>query len=95
MENIGVYSDMLEAQVVKSYVQQIPGQVIIPGFSIRTNGPTLCLEIKTQAYVCNKCLDRGASTVRLLTNGHVHFHDLSAAVEHVTKSLTDVPFTKS
>ena len=79
MENIGVYSDMLEAQVVKSYVQRIPGQVIIPGFSIRTNGPTLRLEIKTQAYVCNKCLDRGASTVRLLSNGHVHFHFLSAS----------------
>ena len=25
MDNIGVYSDMLEAQVIKSYVQRIPG----------------------------------------------------------------------
>ena len=66
---------------------------------------TLCLQFCTYTavcncatnptMVCNQCLNRGASTVRLLSNGHVHFHDLSAAVEHETKSLTDVPFTKS
>ena len=30
------------------------------------------------SMVCIQCLDRGASTVRLLQNGHVYFHDLYA-----------------
>ena len=49
----------------------------------------LCLKLRAYTPVCDcatctsmvciQCLDRGASTVRLLQNSHVYFHNLSAS----------------